>query len=179
MMRYLFLLALLTAACRPAPEAAAGGPLAVPDTVRVVDYDFSAPAHRYDLPRALQEISGLTVLDARHLGAVQDEDGDLFTINIETGAVDKRRFAKRGDFEGLANADGRVFALRTDGKLYELIDWRAEEIEDREHETKLDERYDPEGLTYDAANNRLLVICKEFAGKGYEGMKAIYAFDLG
>lgn len=142
-------------------------------------YDFEDPAFRFELPDDLTEISGLTVLDEHYLGAVEDENGRLYFIDLETGEVMRdEKFAPDGDFEGIARAGDRIFALRSDGDLYEIDDWRDEKFGSDKHETSLNRKCDAEGLAYDEANNRLLIACKEFAGEDLEDQKAIYAFDL-
>ena len=142
-------------------------------------YVFDRPDVVFELPGDLDEISGLTVLDDRYLGAVQDEDGRLYIINMETGEIeDDPKFENKGDYEGVERVEDRVFVLRSDGTLYEIENWRAEKLETQRHRTKLKSKHDTEGLAYDAANERLLIACKEYAGKGLDLYKAIYAFDL-
>ncbi len=142
-------------------------------------YAFDRPDTVFRLPNRLREISGLTVLDENTLGAVQDEKGRLYLINMHTGDVeDDSRFDKDGDYEDLARVGESVFVLRSNGTLHEITNWRAKKLESTKHKTKLSEKHDTEGLVYDAANNRLLIACKEFAGKGRKNQKAIYAFDL-
>lgn len=142
-------------------------------------YVFDRPKATYPLPSDLKEISGLTVLDDRHLGAVQDENGELFVINFLTGTVEAaRKFGKGGDYEGIELARGRLFVLRSDGTIYEIADWRAKTLDAKKHDTELSAACDAEGLAYEAARDRLLVACKEHASKRLKRHKAIYAFDL-
>ncbi len=142
-------------------------------------YAFDQPETLFRLPNSLREISGLTVLDDTTLGAVQDEKGKLYVINLHTGKIeDDPRFDKDGDYEDLARVGEGLFVLRSNGTLYEITNWRAKKLETIKHKTKLNEKHDTEGLVYDAANNRLLIACKEFAGRGFKNRKAIYAFDL-
>ena len=142
-------------------------------------YRFSQPDTAYQLPNNLDEISGLTPLDDGRLGAVQDEDGKLFVLNTVTGEVEsEEQFAKDGDYEGVERVGDSVYVLRSDGALFEVADWKAEDLDAEKHETSVPKGCDAEGLAYDAAGGRLLIACKEQAGKGLRGKKAIYAFDL-
>ena len=59
-------------------------------------YRFDTPSAQFDLPGRLDEISGLTALDATRLGAVQDEDGVLFVIDAATGRDRARARLRQG-----------------------------------------------------------------------------------
>ncbi|MFQ5571771.1 MAG: hypothetical protein ACE5G0_18980 [Rhodothermales bacterium] len=177
----LFLLVAVLPAC--AQEASLQTPNLSPTAASLTvmpPYTFDEPDTLFQLPNRLREISGITVLDDRYVGAVQDEKGRLYLINYHTGEVEEeRRFGKDGDFEDLARVGNRIFVLRSDGRLIEILDRHAEKPTTTTHRTKLRARHDTEGLAYDASHNRLLIACKEYPGKGLGNKKAIYAFDLG
>ncbi|WP_456428006.1 SdiA-regulated domain-containing protein [Rhodocaloribacter sp.] len=165
-------------ACRQPPPPMPSASHTSPDTT-AVPYDFDRPDAVFELPRALREISGLTVLDEHRLGAIQDETGTLFILDAQTGTVTARKkFGKDGDYEGLERVGRRVFVLRSDGTLFEIADWRASKLKVTRHKTRLSSKYDTEGLGYDAARRRLLIACKEYAGKRLKHHRAVYAFDL-
>lgn len=148
-------------------------------SVMAPPYAFDRPDTLIRLPNSLREISGLTVLDDETLGAVQDEKGKLYLLDLRTGDIqDDPRFHKDGDFEDLARVDDRVFVLRSDGTLYEIANWREKDLESTKHKTKLSQKHDTEGLVYDAEGARLLIACKEYPGEGLQNQRAIYAFDL-
>ncbi|QXD14671.1 SdiA-regulated domain-containing protein [Rhodocaloribacter litoris] len=142
-------------------------------------YAFDRPATAFELPRALYEISGLTLLDGHHLGAVQDEDGRLYLLDAATGKVVRdEKFAGDGDYEGVERVDRRVFVLRSDGTLFEIEDWQAKDYDAKKHRTGLPKGCDAEGLAHDPARHRLLIACKENPGNDLHGHRAVYAFDL-
>ncbi len=172
----------LTACARPdsasppvQPVSTAAGP-----TTTSAPYRFDQPVARFELPDELREISGLTVLDDRHLGAIQDEEGDLYVIDQETGRVSTVvPFGPNGDYEGIALAGDRLFVLRSDGAVLELGGWSGGEARTTTTETGLGAKdCDAEGLTYDAAKDRLLIACKEEGDDAYEDRNVVYAFDL-
>ncbi len=108
--------------------------------------------------------------------AVNDEEGTLFRIDLDDGSVETGQpFAKPGDYEGIALVDGTVVVARSDGKL-----WRIAEGEVQKVASPLSDRYDIEGLAWDARNSRLLVACKGKAGRGarFEHTKAVYAVQV-
>ena len=142
-------------------------------------YAFDRPDARFELPARLREVSGLTLLDDRHLGAVQDEDGELFVIDYATGEVVRElRFARPGDYEGIERVEDRVFVLRSDGELFSLRGWEGDTLQVASGATGLRGSCDAEGLAYQPAEQRLLVACKERAGEGLDAFKGIYAYDL-
>jgi uncharacterized protein YjiK len=141
-------------------------------------YVFSEPDAEFTLTVDLEEISGLTFMEDGMLGAIQDEDGDLFIIDPSSGEiVEVRNFGEAGDYEGIELADSVLFILRSDGTVFMFDNWRAAEIGGREVQYDVPGRCDAEGIAYRRSMNRILIVCKEHPGKGYRGKKAIYAFD--
>ncbi len=142
-------------------------------------YVFDHPDSVYTLPKSLAEISGLTLLDHNHLGAIHDESSKLFIIDVRTGKVtDRRDMGGVRDYEGIERVGDTVYVLASNGVIYEIRDWENHKYIKEEYETGLYKAHDTEGLAYDAVNHRLLIACKEYPGKGLKGYKAIYAFDL-
>ena len=150
------------------PVSAVAGSSAAP-------YRFDQPVARFEMPEELREISALTVLDADHLGAVQDEDGDLYVLSVETGAVVRVvPFGPPGDYEGVELVGDRLFVLRADGALFELDGWAGDEARTTVYETGLGAKdCDAEGLG--TRGGRLLIACKEDDG---DDLNPVYAFDL-
>ena len=141
-------------------------------------YHLDQPDQRYQLPDYLQEISGLTYYRDNLLACVQDEDGDIFIFNPESGDIESEfDFGKSGDYEGLEYVNGNFWVLRSDGNLYK---WRPGQEKAEKFETPFKEENNLEGLGYDSASNCLLLACKDKAligGKKYKG-RAIYQFNL-
>ena len=116
----LMLLAVSTPACARESSLQAQGPASPSEALAAPPYTFDRPDTLFRLPNRLREISGLTVLDDQRLGAVQDEKGKLYVLNLHTGEIeDDPRFDKDGDYEGLARVGDRVFVLRSNGTLYD------------------------------------------------------------
>jgi DNA-binding beta-propeller fold protein YncE len=133
---------------------------------------------KWDMPKDLTEISGLSYLDEKRFVCVQDELGKIFIYNIASSSVEKEiTFGGVGDYEGLAVIDKTVWVLRADGKLFEVSNLDAAKPTVKEFSTPLTIKQDPEGLCYDKKNNRLLIAIKgtEVATEDYKG---IYAFDI-
>ena len=133
---------------------------------------------RWNMPKQLLEISGLSNIDDSRFACVQDEQGTIFIYNIASSSIEKEiPFGGVGDYEGLAVVGETVWVLRADGKLFEVKNINAEKPSVKEYGTHLTIKQDSEGLCYDKKNNRLLIAIKgaELAAEDYKG---IYAFDL-
>ena len=112
------LLALALAA--PAPMAALQSTSAGTTLSR---YDLTAPpADLWELPKALQEISGLAVDSAGRIFAHDDEQAIIYQLDPATHRVVKRFSfglpAVRGDFEAIAVVGRQLILTTSDGVLY-------------------------------------------------------------
>jgi len=133
---------------------------------------------KWEMPKQLLEISGLSYVDDNRFACVQDELGTIFIYNTASSSVEKEiPFGGVGDYEGLAVVGETVWVLRADGKLFEVSDITAANPSVKEYSTHLTIKQDSEGLCYDKKNNRLLIAIKgaELDADDYKG---IYAFDL-
>lgn len=178
---------LLTACDRPpdGPAAASATPVAAADSAAAAAapasagsrYDFTQPSARFELADDLEEISGIALIDATTLAAVQDEKANLYLIDPADGSIRRTvDFGKKGDYEDVALAAGALFVLESNGTLHRLDDWNGEKAKATEIELDLPKKCDAEGLAYDGAG--LVVVCKEEPGQGLDGRRAAYAFDL-
>ncbi|MGK0366319.1 MAG: hypothetical protein ACI85O_003392 [Saprospiraceae bacterium] len=143
------------------------------------DYNFNQQTTKITLPRILQEISGLTVINQNTLACVQDEDGIVFIYDLQKKEIKRQfKFDKKGDYEGITRVGNSLYVLRSDGKLFEIKNFKSEDFEVKKYDTDIPVK-DSEGLTYDATNNRLLIAGKiEPKGKKYKDKRVVFAFDL-
>lgn len=145
-------------------------------------YDLDQPSKTFKLPNKLKEISGLGIDSSdQFLYAVQDEEGDLFKIDKETGKViEQTKFHKAGDYEGIEFVKDRVYVVKSTGTLYEVEDIGKPNQKRTKHKFNFTKASDIEGLGYDPETNSLLVSCKGKALKGEEAVhkKGIYTISL-
>lgn len=145
-------------------------------------YQLDKPVEAFELPNKLREISGLGIdRTGNYLYAIQDEEGKIFMINTTTGEVEKdEKFHKEGDYEGVEFVDGRVFAIKSSGTLYEVTNFGATNQEVTKHKFDFSKNSDIEGLGYDAQEQRLLISCKGKVGKGddFDFKKGIFSLSL-
>ncbi len=150
----------------------------------VFPYDLSKPDEKMILPGILEEISGNVLLNDDIMICIQDEKGDLFFYDLnEKRLIKKVDFGKDADYEDVAIMNDKVFALRSNGTLYEISNFENEdEIKTKKIETRLTKKNNCEGLCYDPVENRLLIALKSDPevdeSQNFDGYKAIYTFDI-
>lgn len=181
-----FCLAASLLACQPGnsrrDEAAPDAPVLQP-----LAYDLAHPTARYDLPKALREVSGLTFYRDNHLACVQDERGELFLFDVETGKVRELGiFGPAGDYEGVEFANGRFYVLRSDGWIFvvrpglDTFQPGSFIIDGTRDVATLAPPLPPgsnaEGLGYDPRTKRLLIALKETPD---EAKRYVYFYDFG
>ncbi len=156
-----------------------GGQGAAQDERYFFPYRLDAPDTVLSLAQEeLREISGLSATHKKGvLCAVSDERGEVFFIDAATGAVLQRvLFREKGDFEGVEMVQNRLYAVRSNGQLYEIEGWKRRKPRVKCYDTPLTKSDDVEGLAYDPNKGALLLACKGIPDSAHE--RRIYAFDL-
>jgi uncharacterized protein YjiK len=145
-------------------------------------YKLREPDETFKLSDKLKEISGITCYKKKYIVAVQDEKGKLFLINRKNGEIKKKiTFSADGDYEDVVLVGDLLYAVRSDGVLFEISDWRDEDkITTKVLDTNLGEMNDTEGITYHAPSNALWVACKASGkiGEQEHGYRSVYQFEL-
>lgn len=138
---------------------------------------------QYRLPGRLNEISALALTNDGRLFAVADEEAVVYELGLEQGKLLKA-FALgdpivRGDFEGLAWADGRFWLLTSGGDLYSAREGGdGEQVGFDKVETGLGARCELEGLAADPRRGNLLIACKEPRGSNTTGAIMVHAWSI-
>jgi len=144
------------------------------------NYNLKSPKGSYTLPPILREVSGITITDDDNIVCVQDELGLIFMFNTQTKELaGKDSFYVKGDFEGIASANGDLYVLRSDGAIIEVQKPFTNELTTNTYFTNIP-AVDNEGLCYDKENNRLLIASKSMSSKENTSYheRMIYSFDL-
>ena len=148
-------------------------------------YDVNRAVKVWEMSDDLKEISALTYLDDHLLATLQDEKGKIYIYNTKKEKVVKKiKFAGDGDFEGVERVEGDLWALRSDGKLYRIKDYKEKDPKIKKYETGFSAKNNTEGLGYDPATEKLLIACKGYPfperEDRWEGreFKSVYSFDL-
>lgn len=160
-----------------------GATLASP--VHVLDaFDFSRSGGIQEkLPRVLEEISGLAATSDGRILAHGDEAARIYEIDPLTGEVVKAFFAGRGgirgDFEGIAVVDDRIFLVTSAGEILETREGpHGSNMEYRVYGTGLGRLCEFEGLAYDPRTRSLLLPCKETRTRELQEHVVVFAVGL-
>jgi uncharacterized protein YjiK len=147
-------------------------------------YDLAAPpADRWELPKALQEISGLAVDNAGRIFAHDDEQAIIYQLDPATHRVIKRFSfglpALRGDFEAIAIVGRQVILTTSDGVLYAGREGRdGETVPYVTQATGVGSYCEVEGMAYEAAGRALLFACKTPRTQALVGHLAVLRWSL-
>jgi uncharacterized protein YjiK len=144
-------------------------------------YDLKAPSLTINLANeALQEISGLSPTEEPGVFlAIADERGEIFFIDGNGGGAIYTRvlFREKGDFEGVEQVDKKLYAVKSNGDVFEITKWKnGGSPEVREFNTPLKKSDDVEGLGYDSARKSLLLACKGDPER--DTLRGIFAFSV-
>jgi uncharacterized protein YjiK len=138
-------------------------------------------AVRWNLPKRLDEVSGLALSADERLFAHDDERAVIYEIDWHHGRISKA-FALgdpplKGDFEGIAIAGDDFYLVSSDGVLY-----RATEGDDGAQvayeriDTGTGRRCEIEGLAYDVRRALLLLGCKAPREVSLHGRVSVFAW---
>ena len=134
---------------------------------------------KWELPEVLNEISGIAWVGNNSIACVQDEDGIIFVYNLNTSEIENRiSFGDGGDYEGITVIEDDAYVLRSDGIIYEVLNFRGSKPQVNKHVTSTNRLpgINLEGLAADPKNNRLLLAVKE--RKEQLKYKEIFSFNL-
>lgn len=147
---------------------------------KITGYDLTTPDKSSILPDTLHEVSGMTNIDSTTFACIQDENGILFIYDERKNELIRQyTFNIDGDYEGIAKVGETIYVLRSDGTLFEIVNYTSDNFKLIPYNTGIPANNN-EGLCYDSDNKRLLIACKGNIGKGpeYKDKRVIYGFDL-
>ncbi len=135
------------------------------------------------LPKPLREVSGLALLDDHTVLAIQDEKAEIYRLDIDSGAVVGRyKLGKptlKGDFEGLAVHNDRLYLVTSGGRLYTANLSAETTITDIESfDTGLKERCELEGLTHEGKTGLLWMVCKQVFDRPNDDTLMLFAWSI-
>lgn len=134
---------------------------------------------KWDLPRDLEEVSGIAYAENDKIVCIQDEDGIIFIYNLNSRQVEHQvKFAEDGDYEGVALKGKKAFVVRSDGRIFQISDYESDKPEVQIFKTGLKDQNNVEGLCYDSKHDRLLLATKNIGIHNHSGYKGVYAFYL-
>lgn len=151
-----------------------------------IDYDEAALGYKFYEPTLdlkledeLEETSGLAYVDRSTLATIEDENGDLYLIDSQTGETKRKiKFHKDGDYESVEIVNQTVYVMKSNGDLYYFEMPDEDEVDAEEVDTEFSSKNNLEGMGYDG--EKLLIACKnsgDVDDNEVDG-KAVYSFDL-
>ena len=140
-------------------------------------FSINEPSHKWNMPKSLLEISGVTILEDGSFATVNDEQGLIYILDTLGAVVSTIDFAKNDDYEGIVLHKGQLYVVESNGNIKVINVDKKEKV--AEYKTFLSRRNNVEGLAIDAKNNQLMLACKgKTEIKSSKDKKAIYTFDL-
>lgn len=134
--------------------------------------------YEWELPKELDEVSGIDWIGDNKLACIQDEDGIIFIFNLETSKVEKSiEFAGAGDYEDIRIVGQTAYVLRSDGEIFEVSDFLSGNSKTKTYSNFLSEKQNLESLAWDKNNKRLLLAIKDRELKD-DNYKGVYQFSL-
>jgi uncharacterized protein YjiK len=143
-----------------------------------------APDQQWALPDNLREVSGLAASPDGRVFAHNDERAVIYEIDFESGRFTKSFSlgdpARTGDFEGLAIApDGAFWLTDSRGQLYRFREGAdGAHVEFERFDTGLRDTCEVEGLAYLAAEESLILACKQNEARDMRDSVALYRWPF-
>ncbi|EDM43771.1 hypothetical protein SCB49_09275 [unidentified eubacterium SCB49] len=133
---------------------------------------------KWELPKALNEVSGIEWVDDNTIVAVQDEDGIIFIYNLEKKKIIQEiKFAGSGDYEGITTCNDDAYVIRSDGYVFEIKNFRSNDKKVIKYSTDFSSKNNIETLTLNTKTNSLIVAPKDKDSK--DDFKGLYEVPLG
>lgn len=144
-------------------------------------YDLNRP-QQFVMPESLFEISGVAFHTRipEVIYAEQDEEGKVFSYNLQTKDVHSVKFGKGGDYEDLAIGGEQVYVLRSDGRIvgFSFSDLRSGEIRDVKEWKEVLPKAEYEGMFFDPGSKLLYVLCKDCPSEFRKGEAGGYMLKV-
>ena len=148
---------------------------------KVGDSDTTTPLARWIMPRDLGEISGLALTSDGRLLAHDDEQGRVTVIDPRRGVTLKHFWigqSVRADFEGIADVDGRIYLLASNGKLFEFHEGDdGDHVRFTVHDTHLGNECEFEGVAFDSITKTFLLPCKNIGRKELRDQVVLFRWN--
>lgn len=151
----------------------------------ITEYNFKHPDDKWELPKSLKEISGITWLRENYLLAIEDLHPLLYELRLQGKKADimrkvefKQTDKEKFDFEDLVVKGKNVYALWSHGVVFKINNWeKANKVE--KTKTWLAKENNTEGMAYDPVTGNLLIACKNESGLEDEkkSTRVVYEFD--
>lgn len=141
-----------------------------------VAYNLNDP-QIIELPKEIDEISGMVWYKDHSVFAVDDNHGKLYKIPLQKNPkIESWEFGKAKDYESLALAGNTFYLLSSKGNVISFpFSFPVKEVE--EYKLKLKEKNEFEILYHDPKADQLVLLCKE-CSEDKKKENTAWAFDI-
>jgi len=152
-------------------------------------YDFRKPSVTYSLSPEMNKMSGMCSYRNNKIAMTVEDAATIFIYNLNKTIISgKYNFASNADYTGIDIVGEKAYTVRSDGKLYEINNFKDDNKTVEKYSTNLSARNNIDGLVYDSESNSLLLASKgkaaidKFTNKIKEDKlkdsRAVFKFDL-
>ncbi|AVR46318.1 hypothetical protein C7S20_14180 [Christiangramia fulva] len=154
-----------------------------------MDYDFDDTTKTYEivnkwnLPNALDEISGIAWISNDRLACIEDEHGIIYIYDLKKSQIiSRQKFGGSGDYEAITTMDSAYWVAESDGKLYKIpMNKMISPENTTTYKTGFEYKNNIEGITA-TSDGKLLISVKDHNLKPKneeqdEKSKAVYTYD--
>ncbi|TKB98749.1 SdiA-regulated domain-containing protein [Pedobacter cryophilus] len=133
----------------------------------------------YQLPKELNEISGITFINDSLIAAIEDENGIVYFYDLLKKEIVKTiEFSTPDDFEDLVKVGNDIYVVRADGTIFKIENFTDKKPVISQFKTQLSTENNIESLAFDSRNNTLLLAVKDKNIVKDKETKGIYSFSL-
>ena len=133
----------------------------------------------WELPELLNEVSGIAWVNDSTIACIQDEEGAIYHFNLNTGEISYDTvFSENADYEALALDQENAYVMRSDGRIFEILDYVGDNQTVQHFDTAFDEDNNMESLTLDPKSRELITVAKD-EGLEEKDLKGLYRIDIG
>lgn len=116
----------------------------------------------WNLPKELNEISGISWLRDDLVTCVQDELGVIFIYDLAAKQiVNSIDFAEPGDYEGIAIHENDAFVLRSDGVIFQVENFESNSRRTSQFKTAFSKKNNMESIALNKLNSSLMIAPKD------------------
>ncbi|MGO4912072.1 SdiA-regulated domain-containing protein [Leeuwenhoekiella sp. W20_SRS_FM14] len=132
----------------------------------------------WELPELLNEVSGLAWVNDSTLACIQDEDGYIYHYNLNSEEISYDvEFAENGDYEAIALDSTNAYIMRSDGRIFEVLNYMKDTLNVSHFNTPFDEDNNIESLAFNPKTRNLITVSKD-KGLNEKRFKGIYEIPL-
>lgn len=145
---------------------------------KTLNYNIFSPNSRHIMPDLLREISGIAIDESGTVYCVQDELASVFAVDLKKNEISNTyRFSDIGDYEDLVYKDGKIYVLRSDGRVINF-DLKKFPSHIKEN-TFAFQSLNIEGMCYDSNQQKMIFASREENINSAKNQKYIQSATFG